>query len=580
MMILFAWGRIRYDIVAMLALMASVAAGIVPAKEAFSGFGDDIVIIIASALMISAAIARSGVTEYMMRPLSPYLTTVRAQVFALSAIVAFLSGISKNVGALAIMIPVAFQLARRFDTPPSQLLMPMSFGSLLGGMATLIGSSPNILVSRVREEVIGQPFRMFDYAPVGLSLALLGLACLAFTYRLLPSGRKGTASLGEAINIENYTAELKVPEGSKLIGARALEIERMGETDVKLKMVVRERFRRYRPTPALLLQVGDVLLLEGEPDALERVMVSGGLEIARPVEKPGTGSDEEDVGVVESVVQADSIVVGRTVAELDLARRHRATMIAVSRSGESINQRLRSVRLLAGDVVALQGRVDHLPEVLQTLGLLPLAERELALGNSRQRWVPVIVLAVAMLLAAVSLVPVAIAFFGAALTLMLVRALPPREAYDAIEWPTIVLLGALIPVSEAIRSTGGTELISGWLSTAVGALPPIAAIGLIMVTAMAVTPFLNNAATVLVMAPISVGLASRLQLSPDPFLMAVAIGAASDFLTPFGHQCNTLVMGPGGYRFGDYWKLGLPLSVLVVAVGVPLIAFFWPLQPR
>jgi di/tricarboxylate transporter len=214
------------------------------------------------------------------------------------------------------------------------------------------------------------------------------------------------------------------------------------------------------------------------------------------------------------------------------------------------------------------------------LRVLPLAQRSIALGRNKRSWLSAAVLAIAMVLVAIHAVPVAIAFFGAVVVLLLIRVLTPQEAYGAIEWPVIILLAALIPISEAIDKTGGTDLLAGWLTRLVQDMPPTAALAVTLVIAMAVTPFLNNAATVLVVGPIAARLAERLGLNPDPFLMAVALGAACDFLTPIGHQCNTLVMGPGGYKFGDYARLGFPLSIIVVIAGVPLIAFFWPLMAR
>lgn len=579
MMALFVWGRLRYDIVAMLALFASVLVGIVPAKEAFSGFSDDVVIIVATALVVSAAVAKSGATEQVMRPLAPYLTTVQSQVFALVLAVILLSTFIKNVGSLAILMPVAFQLAKRSGTSPSQLLMPLAFGSLIGGLITLVGTSPNVIVARVRQDIVGQPFQMFDYAPVGLAIAAAGLVCLTLTYRLLPKNQRGGASLDAAINIENYVAELRVPQTSSLVGERAREVEVLGEGVTKLTAVVRERFRRYKPTPALKLQAGDVLLVEGEPDALERVVARGGLELAGQGEHAETEGDADTVGVIEGVVTADSRLIGETPAHLRLRERFGVNLLAISRSGERITLRLRSVRFHAGDVVVLEGKFETLPETLTTLGVLPLAERELALGRGRRRWIPALVVAVTMLIVAFKVLPIAVAFFGAALLLLLTKSLSLREAYESIEWPILILLGALIPVSEAVRTTGATDLVAGWLSVAADALPAMGALALIMVAAMAVTPFLNNAATVLMMAPIAASMATKLGLNPDPFLMATAVGAGCDFLTPFGHQCNTLVMGPGGYRFGDYWRLGLPLSIMVVVVGVPVIAFVWKLNP-
>ncbi|MGZ8197712.1 MAG: SLC13 family permease [Burkholderiales bacterium] len=578
MMALFVWGRIRYDVVALLALVAAVFTGIVPAKEAFVGFADDVVIIVAAALVVSAAVARSGITETAIRPLAPYLTTTRAQVFVLVLAVIAFSTFIKNVGALAILLPIALQFAKKSGTSPSQLLMPLSFGSLLGGLITLVGTSPNIIVSRVREELTGQPFQMFDYAPVGLGLSAIGLIYITLAYRILPKDRRAGVSLDAAINIENYVVEARVPANSHLVGKTAGEVEVYGEGDAKVTTIVRERFRRYKPTRALQLRAGDLLLLEGEPYALEKVVARGALELGgKAAEKESTG-DGDTIGVVEGVVTGDSPLVGANLIEMDVRKRYDVNVLAISRSGERISQRLRSVRFQPGDVVVVQGRFDILPDAFKDLGILPLAERDVGLGRGRRRWIPVVLLAAAITAVVTDVLPIAMAFFAAAVGMVLTKSLTLREAYESVEWPILILLGALIPVSEAVRTTGATDLIAGWLHTAAGGLPPLAAVGLMLVAAMVVTPFLNNAATVLVVAPIGAGLATRLGLNPDPFLMAVAVGAACDFLTPFGHQCNTLVMGPGGYRFSDYWKLGLPLSILIVLAGTPLIAAVWPLS--
>ena len=577
MMAMFVWGRLRYDLVALLALLASIVVGIVPAEEAFVGFSDDIVVIVASALLVSAAVARSGVVDIVLRRVSPYLSSTRMQVLGLVGAVTVLSAMVKNIGALSMLMPVAFQLARRTGTSPSHLLMPMAFGSLLGGLMTLIGTSPNIIVSQMREEITGEPFRMFDFLPVGLGLALAGVVFLAFGYRLLPPARKGAASMDAAFNISGYTAEVRIPADSPAVGMTVAELEELGEGEVNVTTIIRERFRRYTPAGHWTLNVDDVLLMEGEPSALERVVAQAKLRLAEDEDAPAPGDSTDEMGVVEAVVTGNSPLVGHSAVQTRLSERFQVSLLAVSRSGERVTQRLRSLKFRPGDVVVLQGNLNHLPETLGELQCLPLAERDFRLGRGRQGLLPVVVLAAAMVLVALHLVPVAIAFFGTAVILILFGALTLREAYDVIEWPILILLGALIPVSEAIRTTGGTDLIAGWLWTATAALPPIGALALIMVVAMAVTPFLNNAATVLVMAPIAASLAAALGYSPDAFLMAVAVGAACDFLTPIGHQCNTLVMGPGGYRFGDYWRLGLPLSIIVVVAGVPLIAFFWPL---
>ncbi len=577
MMVMFVWDRLRYDLVALLALFAAVLVGIVPTDKAFAGFSDDVVVIVAAALLVSAAVARSGVAELAIRPLAPYLKSLRAQVFVLVLAVTLLSTLIKNVGALAILIPVAMQMAKRANTAPSQLLMPLAFGSLLGGLITLIGTSPNIIVSRVREETLGRPFAMFDFAPVGIGLAAIGLICITLTCTVLPR-RKSSAALKEAVDIGDYVVEAKVPPESPLVGQAANDVEALAEDGMKVTSVVRESAQRRKPAPGETLQPGDTLLLKGEPEDLDRAIDRGGLALGGQEEQARDDEDEDAVGNVEGVITADSVLVRKTPAEIRLRQRFGLNLIAISRSGEDLSERLSRIRFRAGDVVVLRGERDRIPDALKNLGVLPLVEREVPIGRVRQRWVPVLVLAAALGAVVLELAPVAIAFFGAGLVLMLTKSLSLRDAYETIEWPIIILLGALIPVSEAVRTTGAADLAAGWLSSVAGALPAIGALALVLAAAMAVTPFLNNAATVLIMAPIAASLAGRLGLNVDSFLMAVAVGAACDFLTPFGHQCNTLVMGPGGYRFGDYWKLGLPLSLLVVAAGTPLIAWVWGLR--
>ncbi|MBZ6077834.1 SLC13 family permease [Microvirga puerhi] len=578
MMALFVWGRFRYDVVAAASLLISVLVGIVPADKAFTGFSDDIVIIVASALLVSAAVAKSGVLEAGLNRIAPYLRTTQIQVVVLVGVVTLLSAFVKNIGALAMMIPVAFQIARRTNTPPSSFLMPMAFGSLLGGIVTLVGTSPNIIVSRVRGELLGEPFHMFDFTPVGAGIAIAGVIFLAFGYRLLPKGRKGAVSLDAALNITDYMTEARVPPESDIAGQTVADLRRMANGAVKVSAIIRNETRVSSPLPDAAIREHDVLILEGEPDALESVVARAGLKLSHEHRRPETDEATDEIGVIEAVIGPNSILTGTSAEQIALYERFQVNLLAVSRSGMRFKERLRSIALQPGDVVVLQGNLKRLPETLKELGCLPLAAREIRLGNARRSLLPIAILAGAMVLVAFNLLPVAIAFFGAAVLLVLFGSITLREAYENIEWPIIVMLGALIPVSEAIRTTGGTDLIATWLSSIAHMLPPTGALVLIMVTAMAVTPFLNNAATVLVMAPIAASFATQLGFRPDAFLMAVAIGAACDFLTPIGHQCNTLVMGPGGYRFGDYWRLGLPLSIIVVAVGVPLIMVFWPLR--
>jgi len=575
MMVLFVWGRLRYDIVACAGLLAAVFVGLVPYDKAFSGFSDDIVIIVGSALLVSAAVARTGTMEAVVHALSPYVRSTRGDILVLVGSVTLMSAFIKNIGALAIMIPIAFQMAKRSGTPPSQLLMPMAFGSLLGGLMTQIGTSPNIIVSRMRAELGGEPFTMFDFTPVGVILAVFGLLFLLFAFRLLPVRTRQAAGMHEALDIKNYATEAEVTEESSVAGKTVADLHKLAEGEAKVTVILRAGDKRSRVLPDASLKPGDVLMLEGDPSALEQLVARGGLRLAREHEKPAPEEPQDEIAAVEAVVGPNSWLEGMTAQRLDLYGRFGVNLLAVSRRGERFVERLNAIVLRPGDVIVLQGNRKRLPEVLKELDCLPLAEREIRLGSARRRVLPLLILAAAMLLTATGVLPVAIAFFGAAVLLLLVRAVGLREAYAEMEWPILVLLAALIPVSDTLRTTGATDLFAAWLSAAAGSLPAWGALALIMVAAMAVTPFLNNAATVLVMAPIAATFATTLGYRPDAFLMAVAIGAGCDFLTPIGHQCNTLVMGPGGYRFGDYWRLGLPLSVMVVLVGVPALVAIW-----
>ena len=297
MMALFAWGRLRYDLVAVLALLAAVAAGIVPPNKAFNGFSDDIVIIVASALVVSAAVARSGVVERMVRMLGPYLTTVTRQIVALVGSVTVLSGFVKNIGALAMLMPVAFQLARRTGTSPSSLLMPMSFGALLGGIVTLVGTSPNIIVARVREQILGQPFHMFDFTPVGAGIAIVGVIFLTFGWRLLPKDRKGAVSMDAAFNLEGYTTEVTVPKDSPAAGVTVKALEELGENEIEVITLLRGRTRRYEPAGNTQIKAGDILILRGEPQALERVVALEKLKLAREGKSHEIDTPSDEIGV-------------------------------------------------------------------------------------------------------------------------------------------------------------------------------------------------------------------------------------------------------------------------------------------
>jgi di/tricarboxylate transporter len=577
MMGLFLWGRFRYDVTAIIALLTGLSLGLVKPKEAFTGFSDDIVIIVGSALVISSAMQRSGLIESALDLVARRVTRVRSQLIVLTAAVGVSSALVKNVGALAMLMPAAMQTAKKSGASPSVFLMPMSFASLLGGLMTLVGTSPNIIVSRVREQMTGKPFGMFDYLPTGLGLLVVGLIFLRFGYRLLPRERRAAPTMGEALNITDYVTEATIEAGSPAIDETVASFIDRHRQEVAIAAVARDDVRKTT-TADFRLAAGDTLILSGDPDTLERVIAKDHLALAGQQRDLPEGSEDDEVGVIEAVITAESVLVRQSAGRLRLQQRYGVNLIAVARAGKRLTRQLSETVLRAGDVIVLQGPLGLLPERMRDLGTLPLAERALRLGSPKRRFLPLVILAGAMAITASGYVPVAVAFFAAAGLMMATGALPLREAYEGVEWPILIMLGALIPVSETLRTTGASDVLATSLAHLAASLPPWGAVALILVAAMAVTPFLNNAATVLVMAPIAAVFAHDLGYRPEAFLIATAIGAGCDFLTPIGHQCNTLVFGPGGYRFTDYARLGAPLSLLVVLVGTPLVMWTWPLH--
>ena len=573
---LFAWGRFRYDLVSLGVLVLAVLVGDVKPQEAFTGFTSDVVIIIASALVISAAISRSGVIEPLVRPLAARFKRPSSQVPVLAGITAVFAMVTKNVGALATLMPVATRLGREKDSSVSALLMPMAFMSLLGGLVTLVGTSTNIIVSDVREQTLGAPFAMFDFAPVGLALTALGLVVVSFGWRLIPRDRQPRTDMSQVTATKIYASEARVPEELPE-GLATISDLALGERSVRLVALYAADGRQRRPLPDARLEPGMRLVLEGEEGALGEVLARTALEHVREQDIVQQENAAEALLGLEVVIEPYSRAVGRSARQLFLQERYGIKLLAIARPGARIRDSLADTRLMAGDMLLLQASEETLAGGLRDLGLLPLAERSVTIGDQRKRFLPAIILAAAIMLVALQVLTVAIAFFTAAVLMVAIGSLTMREAYASLEPEVLVLIGALTPLSHAVQENGGTALIGQALAGGLAGYPPLLVLGGIMLAAMVTAPFLHNAPTVLVLAPIGVTLAQQLQLSPDAFLMAVATGAGCDFLTPIGHQCNTLVRGPGGYRFGDYWRLGLPLSVMVILLGPPLIARVWGL---
>jgi di/tricarboxylate transporter len=579
MLVLFLSDRLRYDLVGATALSVALLLGVVPARDAFSGFSSPVIIIIASVLVVSRAVAVSGVIDRGMRWILQWLRTTTAQVGMLTAAVTFLSAFVKNVGALGIFMPVAIQAAERANRPVSRYLMPLAFGSLIGGTITQIGTSPNILISQVREQVTGHPYGMFDYTAIGLPLSLVAVAFLSFGWRLLPSNRQGQTASNTRFKIDDYTIEALLPAGSALVGQTVATLEASMDHHLMVAAIIREHAHRYVPRGHWELYADDILILQGDPAALQPLIDQGRLSMLNSDTAASLIPEDkdDDLETVEAVVAPASGLIGQTVRTLRLRSRFEVSLLAAGGAGATPD-RLWQRSFAAGDIVVLQGRASRLNEALRQLELLPLAERNLAIGQRRGRYLPLVILAAALLAIGLRLVEVEVGFFIAATVVLLLRLVSVKEAYDAIDWPVIVMLGCLIPVGEALKETGAAGLMADGLTVLAGHLPGTVAVMLVLVVSMLLTPFLHHAAAVVVMGPVAAAVAENLGYSVDPFLMAVAFGAACDFLTPIGHQNSMLVMRPGGYHFGDYWRLGLPLSVLVAVAGTWLIVWSWPLR--
>jgi di/tricarboxylate transporter len=576
---LFIWGRWRYDVVAFLALIVAVALGVVPMHDAYLGFSNEAVITVALVLVLSTGLQRSGAVDIAAHYLLPKGIGPFWLILLLPAIAAVLSAFMNNVGALALLMPVAISAAQRANISPAILLMPVSFGSILGGMTTLIGTPPNIIIAAYRDETAGVPFSMFDFAPVGIAVTVVGVLFVGLIgWRLLSKERQAARPPEELFEIAPYVTEVRIGEGSKLAdqplrsAAQALEA-----TDAEIVGLIRNERTILNPGRWEQLRVGDALVLRADAEALKEVVQNLGLVLVGEEEIGDLELHSDDVALVEAVVMPQAMVEGRTAMGLDLRVRYGVNLLAVSRAGRRIHARLNSLHIAAGDVLLLQGDRDRIGETMVTLGCAPLAERDLKIRRPARTGFAVLTFMVAIALAATGTVPVAIAFGGAVLAYVLAGVVTPKSAYETIDWSIVVLLGALIPVGTAVDKTGAAQLIAQELVGLLAVDATVIALIVVLVVAMTLSDVLNNAATAVVMAPISVSIAGQLGANPDAFLMAVAVGTSCAFLTPIGHKNNVLIMGPGGYRFGDYWRMGLPLEIIVVAVSVPVLLWAWPL---
>lgn len=577
-MVMFGWGKWRYDLVAMSALVLCVLAGLVEGNDAFVGFGHPAVITVAAVLIISGALKNAGVVDLLAGSISHLTEHPVMHIVALTSVVTVASAFMNNVGALALLLPIALSTAKERNRSPALILMPLAFGSLLGGMTTLIGTPPNIIVASIRADLSGEPFGMFDYAPVGLPIALVGFAFVTLIgWRLIPKARLEQNSAEKLFEVGHYLTEARVNEESPSIGKSLGEL--VGQEDGNIEIIGVAGKRRFVNIgrPSYKISAQDILILRADPTDLKPFLDTHSLELQSSATPSFVEPDPQNEIMIEGVVKKDSALDKRGVDRLRQMTGRTVALVGLARQGHSVTQRLRQVIFKPGDVLLLRGDADTIDQHFSTLGLWPLARREIDLTRRKRVITALGIFAAAIAIGIAGLVTMPVAFVMAVMAYLLTGILSVRQIYDDIDWPVIVLLAAMIPVGNALSTTGTTQLVADSLVSATEGLPIPLVVALVLVVTMLLSDVINNAATALVMAPLSIATAHALGVNADPFLMAVAVGASCAFLTPIGHQCNTLVMGPGGYEFGDYWRVGLPLEIVITIISVPMILWVWPL---
>lgn len=576
---LMIWGRWRHDLIAFAALLTGVLSGVVPENQAFSGFGHPATMVVALVLIASAGLIRSGavamLTKYLSRPEWP----VPLHIALMGGVGTVLSGFMNNIAALAILMPTDMQVARKAGRAAALTLMPLAFATILGGMLTLIGTPPNLLVSGFREEALGEPFRMFDFLPVGGAVAAAGLAFVALIgWRLIPSHATDTPAEEAEAKIRDYVAELVVPEESLIVGKMVADFEEAADkADVEILAVQRDGNRLQGLTRAITVEAGDMLLIEASPNALDEFR--SGQKLAFP-DGHGESIPRASGGgqsLVECVVPENARIAGQTARGISLSSDYNTVLMGIQRRGRTIRQNLRHVRIEPGDILLLLVPEDRDEEIVAALGGLPLDGSWHVVTKESRMWLAVGLFGAAIAATTFGFITMPIALGVVVVGYVLFSVLSLEDLYTHVDWPVIVLLGAMIPLGLALDTTGGSALLASGLVWITDGYPAWVALVLLMAGTMCISDVLNNNATTILAAPIGIRLAEQLQVNPDAFLMGVAVAASCAFLTPIGHQNNTLILGPGGYRFGDYWRMGLPLEILVMTVAVPMLLIVWPL---
>jgi di/tricarboxylate transporter len=571
---LLIWGKWRYDAVTLICLAALVLLGIVPANDAFSGFGHPAVVTVALVLLISRGLQEAGMVSLAGNLISRYTLNENQYLIVIMVIAAFLSSFMNNIGAMALLLPITLSVCQKMDWNPSKFLMPLAFASILGGMNTVIGTPPNIIIAQYRQEYTGVAFNFFDYSFVGLAVSIIGILFIAAIGYRFVTVRENDGGTTRLIDLKNYLFEVKVRDDSNAIGMRLSEIKKISGPETEVLGVVNETGGVSRVSMAKKIQPGQVLVIKTSPDDIASIQERLGFEIAENLNT----IQESDLAEIEVMVTAGSRLIGRKHEFLKRLASDDLALLGLWRQGAKFRTRLAKEAFKVGDVLLLGVRTiddEGVKERIKHLGLMPLMERDLQTIPSRSRLIKsLIFFTTAIALTAFNVMNIVVAFLLCVIAFISIKVLN-GNLYRNIEWPVVVMLAAMIPVGQALETSGISLNIANFISTTTHGMDLPWLILMILVITMFVSDIVNNAATAVIMAPIAANLALQVGQPVEPFLMAVAVGASCAFLSPIGHQCNTLVMAPGNYKFGDYWRLGLPLECVIVAISIPMILFVW-----
>ena len=571
---LFIWGRWRYDAVSLSVLSSFVLFGYIQPEKAFSGFSHPAVITVALVLLISKGLERSGFIAVLGRKLQVYANSEIQFMISITFFAAVLSSFMNNIGAMAMLLPITLGICQKMNWNPSKFLIPLSFASILGGMNTKIGTPPNIIISEFRKDYVEKDFAFFDFSFTGVPVSILGILFIAFIGWRLIKLRPINSENNPLIELEDYLVEMVITKNSMLIDKRALDFRNELDTDTALIGQIDENGKKIEIHGNQKLYEGQILIMKINPDMVADIQQEFGLDI----DSENDLTSIDDLGGIEAIIVPKSRLIGRKYQYFKRLVGRELSLLGLWRRGLKFRFRLSNEIFKVGDVllIANRGEKNNIAEKLELAGLMPLWQREFdVVRDPTKIFIAFGLFTICLLLVIFNYVPIVVAFLICVIGFVSSKLLTGEGVYRHIDWPVVILLAAMIPIGNTLISYGITDSVSGYLAGLSSAIDYVWLIVLIMIITMFLSDIINNAATAVIMAPLAVSLAEKINQPIEPFLMSVAIGASCAFLSPIGHQCNTLVMAPGNYKFGDYWKVGLPLEILIVLISVPAIVFYW-----